>query len=55
MVMNLTEPKIEVITDKPVQTREPDGMAGSVCVIADLGELESYDLIIGEEPDIEPD
>ena len=39
MPMNLTVPKIEVINDKPVQTIAPNGIAGRVGVIADLGNM----------------
>ena len=39
MPMNLTVPKIEVINDKPVQTIAPNGTAGRVGVIADLGDM----------------
>ena len=48
MPMNLTVPKIEVINDKPVQTIAPNGTAGRVGVIADLG-----DMGVNTEPTVE--
>ena len=49
MPMNLTVPKIEVINDKPVQTIAPNGTAGRVGVIADLGDMGVNDESTAEE------
>ena len=56
MPMDLSVPKIEVISDKPVQTIAPNGVAGRVGIIADLGDLgvtknkdlSRYDVVAGD-------
>lgn len=46
-MMNNEVPRIEVITEPILQTKEPDGLAGRVAVIADLG-ISNTDIIVGE-------
>lgn len=46
-MMNNEVPRIEVITEPILQTKEPDGLAGRVAVIGDLG-IASTDIITGE-------
>lgn len=46
-MLNNEVPKIEVISEPILQTKEPDGLAGRVAVIADIG-IESDEIFTGD-------